>query len=146
MMENQKENDLFFVCSILEYIARKTKNKKKYIVEQIGKEKIKKIFDLAEIYHSENIEKVSDEIMKESNIKTGNYTLSLKEERPTFWEIGRVYQRLILKIDNNEETFIDNLYTVMTSWIILEIDHYESSLYFESPEYIYECYKAGKIL
>lgn len=145
-MEKQKENDLFFVCSILEYIARKTKNKKKYIVEQIGKEKIKKIFDLAEIYHSENIEKVSDEIMKESNIKTGNYTLSLKDERPTFWEIGRVYQRLILKMDNNTETFIDNLYTVMTSWIILEIDHYESSLYFESPEYIYECYKAGKIL
>ena len=128
MMENQKENDLFFVCSILEYIARKTKNKKKYIVEQIGKEKIKKIFDLAEIYHSENIEKVSDEIMKESNIKTGNYTLILKDERPTFWEIGRVYQRLILKMDNNTETFIDNLYTVMTSWIILEIDHYESSL------------------
>ena len=84
--------------------------------------------------------------MKESNIKIGNYTLSLKEERPTFWEIGRVYQRLILKIDNNEETFIDNLYIVMTSWIILEIDHYESSLYFETPEYIYECYKAGKIL
>ena len=51
MMEKQKENDLFFVCSILEYIARKTKNKKKYIVEQIGKGKRKKIFDLAEIYH-----------------------------------------------------------------------------------------------
>ena len=27
--ESQKENDLFFTCSLIEYIARKTKNTKK---------------------------------------------------------------------------------------------------------------------
>lgn len=27
--EPQKENDLFYVCSLIEYIARKTKNTKK---------------------------------------------------------------------------------------------------------------------
>ena len=42
MGEKEEENDLFFVCSLLEYIARKTKNKKKYIVEKIGKEKLLK--------------------------------------------------------------------------------------------------------
>lgn len=62
MGEPQKENDLFFVCSLIEYIARKTNNTKKYIVEKLGKEKIQKIYDLAEVYHSENIEKVSDEL------------------------------------------------------------------------------------
>lgn len=62
MGELQKENDLFFVCSLIEYIARKTNNTKKYIVEKLGKEKIQKIYDLAEVYHSENIEKVSDEL------------------------------------------------------------------------------------
>ena len=25
--ENQKDNDLFFTCSLIDYIARKTKNK-----------------------------------------------------------------------------------------------------------------------
>ena len=43
MSEKQSENDLFYVCSLLEYIARKTNNKKKYIVEHIGKEKINKL-------------------------------------------------------------------------------------------------------
>ena len=57
-MEPQKNNDLFFVCSLIEYIARKTKNTKKYVVEKLGKETINKIYNLAEVYHSENIEKM----------------------------------------------------------------------------------------
>ena len=97
MGEKQPENDLFYVCSLLEYIARKTNNKKKYIVEHIGKERINKLFNLAEIYHSENIDKVSDEIIKVSNIEKGNYKLNLIEDKPTYWDIGRVYQRLIIR-------------------------------------------------
>ncbi len=42
MGESQKQNDLFFTCSLIEYIARKTTNTKKYIVEKLGKENIKK--------------------------------------------------------------------------------------------------------
>lgn len=146
MSEKQSENDLFYVCSLLEYIARKTNNKKKYIVEHIGKERINKLFNLAEIYHSENIDKVSDEIIKVSNIEKGNYKLNLIEDKPTFWDIGRVYQRLIIMIDNNKETFINNLLKVMNSWIIEKIDDYNSNLYYENPGYIYECYMEGKIL
>ena len=44
MEEDQKDNDLFFVCSLIEHIARKTKNNKKYVVEKLGKENIKKIY------------------------------------------------------------------------------------------------------
>ena len=146
MGEKQSENDLFYVCSLLEYIARKTNNKKKYIVEHIGKERINKLFNLAEIYHSENIDKVSDEIIKVSNIEKGNYKLNLIEDKPTFWDIGRVYQRLIIMIDDNKETFINNLLKVMNSWIIEKIDDYKSNLYYENPGYIYECYMEGKIL
>ena len=31
-----KNNDLFFTCSLIEYIARKTKNTKKEVVEKLG--------------------------------------------------------------------------------------------------------------
>ena len=30
--EEQKENDLFFTCSLIDYIARKTKNKRAVVV------------------------------------------------------------------------------------------------------------------
>ena len=147
MGEPQKENDLFFVCSFIEYIARVTHNKKKYIVEKIGKEKIRKIYNLADVYHSENIDKITDEIVNGANIEKGDYKLKIHNNKPTFWEIGKVYQRLILMLSNYDQNkFIDVLFEVMTSWIIEKIDNYESSMYYETPEYIYECYKANKVL
>ena len=149
MGESQKENDLFFVCSLIEYIARKTNNTKKYIVEKLGKEKIQKIYDLAEVYHSENIEKVSDELIQEAKIENGNYDIISKCEYnvPTHWDIGKVYKRLIVMLCNNdEEKYIDTAIEVLTSWIIEKIDNYNSSMYYENPSYIYECYKEKKIL
>ncbi len=149
MGESQKENDLFFVCSLIEYIARKTNNNKKYIVEKLGKEKIQKIYDLAEVYHSENIEKVSDELIQEAKIENGNYDIISKCEYnvPTHWDIGKVYKRLIVMLCNNdEEKYIDTAIEVLTSWIIEKIDNYNSSMYYENPSYIYECYKEKKIL
>ena len=149
MGEPQKENDLFFVCSLIEYIARKTNNTKKYIVEKLGKEKIQKIYDLAEVYHSENIEKVSDELIQEAKIENGNYDIISKCEYnvPTHWDIGKVYKRLIVMLCNNdEEKYIDTAIEVLSSWIIEKIDNYNSSMYYESPSYIYECYKEKKIL
>lgn len=34
--EDSKLNDLFFVCSLIEYVARKTKNERKIIVNALG--------------------------------------------------------------------------------------------------------------
>lgn len=49
-------------------------------------------------------------------------------------------------IDNNHKNYIKNLIEVMSSWIILKIDNYNSSMYYENPIYIYECYKQNKII
>lgn len=146
--ELQKDNDLFFVCSLIEYIARKTKNTKKYIVNKLGMKTIKKIYDLAEVYHSENIDKISDEIIENANIESGEYdcVANCMYRVPTYWEIGKVYKRLIIMICKNEEKYIDTLTEVFNSWIIEKIDNYNSSMYYENPEYIYECYLEGKVL
>lgn len=146
--ETQKENDLFFTCSLIEYIARKTKNTKKKIVEQLGKNNIQKIYDLAEIYHSENIEKVADEFIEKADIKDGDYDniSGCKYNVPTYWDIGKVYKRLIIMVNNNENMYIDTLIEVLSSWIIEKIDNYNSSMYYENPDYIYQCYREGKVL
>ena len=148
MGEPQNENDLFFVCSFIEYIARKTNNKKSYIVKKIGKELLQKIYNLAEVYHSENIEKVSDEIIEQTKIERGNYDIigNCKYNIPTYWDIGKVYKRLILMVNNDEKEYINTLYSVLSSWIIEKIDNYNSSMYYENPDYIYECYKEGKVI
>ena len=148
MEEDQKDNDLFFVCSLIEHIARKTKNTKKYVVEKLGKENVKKIYELAEVYHSENLEKVSDEFIEKCKIVNSNYdTVSKCKCRvPTIWELGRIYQRLIIMVNNNKDEYIDTLLEILSSWIIPKIDNYNSSMYYENPDYIYECYIEKKII
>lgn len=146
MRESIKENDLFFACSLIKYIARKTKNTKKYIVQKLGKKSILKMYELAEVYHSENIEKVSDEFINISGIKIGSYdnVKDCKYDVPTYWDIGKVYKRLIVMVNDKEEDFVDTLIDVLSSCILEKIDNYNSSMYYENPSYIYECYVEKK--
>lgn len=148
MGEIQEDNDLFFTCSLIEYIARKTKNTKKCIVDKLGYEKIKKIYDLAQVYHSENIEKVADEFIISCKIEKGSYdkVAETQNKVPTYWEIGRIYQRLIKMVNSNIDEYINTAMDVLSSWIIEKIDNYNSSMYYENPDYIYNCYKEGYIL
>ena len=148
MGESKSQNDLFFICSLIEYIARKTKNTKSYIIEKLGKENIKKVYDLAEIYHSDNIEKVSNELIEKYKIEIGDYDIisRCKNKIPNFWELGRVYERLIIMINKNEDEYIETLMQVLSSWIIEKIDNYNSSMYYENPNYIYECFMQKKII
>lgn len=103
---------------------------------------------MAEVYHSENIEKVSDEFIDSCKIENGNYVIVAKAKYriPTYFEIGRVYKRLIVMINNNKDKYIQTLEEVMKSWIIEKIDNYNSSMFYENPDYIYQCYVEGKVI
>ena len=37
--EDKKDNDLFYICSLIDYIARKTKNVRSYVVNQLGRDR-----------------------------------------------------------------------------------------------------------
>lgn len=141
---SEKDNDLFYLCSLLEYIGRKTNNRKNYIIDKIGKEDLIKLFNLSSVLHTENIDKVSDDIIKKHNIQMGNYIIK-KNNMPSYFDIGKVYTNIIIHLSSKEE-YIDNLINLMKSWLIEEIDNYNSSLYYENTSYLIECYKEGKIL
>ena len=60
--EEKKDNDLFFTCSLIDYISRKTKNVRSDVVNQLGKKRLEKIYELADVYHVMNQE--SDSIYR----------------------------------------------------------------------------------
>ena len=41
--EARKDNDLFFTCALIDYIARKTKNTRADVVDALGKKRLDKI-------------------------------------------------------------------------------------------------------
>ena len=147
--EPQKDNDLFFTCSLIDYIARKTKNIRADVVNQLGKERLERLYDLADVYHCDNIDQVSDDFIEEAQIKNGTFDHvgECKYAIPSHWDIGKVYKRLIKQVAENENvSIIDALIKVYNSFISAKIDDYNSSVYYENPSYIFESYKANKIL
>ena len=147
--ESAKENDLFFTCSLIDYIARKTKNTRVKTVNALGKKNLEKIYDLADIYHSDNIDRVSDDFIREAGIRTGNFdnVAECKYAIPTHWDIGKVYKRLIKAVAECENIdVIDALLKVYNSFISSKIDDYNSSMYYENPSYLLECYLENKVI
>lgn len=146
--EDKKANDLFFTCSLIDYIARKTKNKRILIVQKLGKEKIEKIYNLADIYHSYNIEQVAGDFIEEveisegtfDNVKKCNYAI------PTHWDIGKVYKRLIMGVAATKNIGVmEALFEVYDSFICDLIDDYNGSFYYENPQFILDTYLSGKV-
>lgn len=146
--EDKKSNDLFYTCGLIEYISRKTKNKPSLVVKYLGKNCIAKIYDLADIYHSDNIDRVSDDLIEEHSIPNGDfYNIAACEYSvPTHWDIGKVYKRLILAVsDEAGDNVISTLMDVYSSQIVELIEDYNSSFYYDNPLTIFETYKNGCI-
>ena len=146
---SQNDNDLFFTCALIDYIARKTKNTRTDVVNRLGKEQISKIFELAGIYHCDNPERVCDDFIESAHIETGTFDniADCGYAVPSYWDIGKVYKRLIKMVAEDKKTdVIDALFEVYNSFISPAIDDYNGSFYYENPLFIFECYKAKKML
>ena len=147
--ESQEDNNLFFTCSLIEYIARKTKNIRSERVNKLGKDRINKIYELADVYHCDNIDAVSEDFINDANIVPGKFDniAVCGYAVPSHWDIGKVYKRLIKMVAKEEKIeIVDALIEVYNSFISFKIDDYNSSVYYENPNYIFECYKEQKMI
>ncbi|MDO4978185.1 MAG: hypothetical protein Q4E53_13095 [Eubacteriales bacterium] len=146
MMKNNSA--LFYTCSLIEYIGRNQKQKRSTIVEYLGRKTIKRIYDYADIFHCEPIEKTADDFVTRYNIPMGSFdnVTKCRYDVPDYWTIGEVYERLIEDIsDDNPDHIIDNIMEVYLSWINDRLSNYNTDLFYQSREYIRECYREGKI-
>ena len=146
--EDSKTNDLFFTCSLIDYIARKTKNKRSAIVNALGKTSVAKIYELADIYHSDNIDRVSDDFIESAGITEGDFDniSTAKYSVPSHWDIGKVYKRLILGIAKEKNMdIIDALFAAYNSFVSDKIEDFNSSFYYDAPQNILNAYLDGRI-
>lgn len=59
--------------------------------------------------------------------------------------IGKDYRRLVEDVQG-ENTIVDTIYNVFTSFISDAISNFNTSTYYSSREYLSESYKAGYLL
>lgn len=146
-MTAKERNDYFYVCSLIEYMARETKNHRGYIVEKIGETGIRKLLQDAEVNHCLSFEQVSDEIIAYYNIETGTFdTVSkCKYTVPSYLDIGKLYSIMIEDCAKEREE-VQELMQIFSSFISDEISNFNTDLYYQNPDYLECSYKVGKLL
>ncbi len=144
----KKNNDrLFYTCSLVEYIGRTVKRTRKDVTDFLGKDRIERIYNYADVFHCEPIEKVASEFIEECKITSGSFD-NVKHCRytvPDYWEIGEVYERLIEDVFS-DENILEGLWLVYHSWIDSHISNYNTDFYYQPRDYIAICYEEGKVL
>ena len=142
----KNNNDLFFLCSIIEYMARKTTNRRYDIVKQLNND-LQHIYDYADVFHCEPIAKVADDFIQKDGIINGDYDniSNCKYAIPDYWDIGEVFARLIEDC-YEDKNVINGIKEVYASWLADKILNFNSDLYYQPRDYIAACYKEGKLL
>lgn len=146
--EEITDNDLYFLCYMIERIARKLNQRNSYVVNHIEKEEWLRLISLASVLHCENPLKIQDEWIEEYHLEKGNFDITkvdsnLVEEIPSPTQMGKVYMRLILSTLQLEENYVDGLIRVYNDEICETIDNYNCSAYYEPSYVITRAYNDG---
>lgn len=146
-MGTKNNNDLFYTCSLIEFIGRMKKRSGRDVTEYLGIDNITQIYEYADVFHCEPIEKVASDWSEECHITEGDFdnVARCQYRVPDYWEIGEVHERLIEDSYEDYE-IIQGIWEVYHSWIEPHISDYNTDFYYQSRDYIAACYKKGEVL
>ena len=138
--ENISENDLYFVCYMIERVSRRIHQRNSYTVNKIKKNGLSRQLSLANILHCENPLKVEADWIDEYGLENGNFDITdvdpeLAGNIPKETQIGKVYKRAIAATMSSEEDYADAILRVYNDPLCKIIDNYNSSAFYE-PSYV----------
>lgn len=138
--EKIAQDDVYFMCYMVERVARKLHRHNNYVVNTIGKKELARLLSLANVLHCENPLKIENEWIEEYALKMGNFDIAdvdkdLVDEIPTATQMGKVYKRLVLDTLLPNEDYVQAMIRVYNDSICETIDNYNCSAYYE-PSYV----------
>lgn len=133
-------NDLYFVCYMIERVARNIKQRNRYVVERIGSAGLARQLSIAETSHCLNPDQVVNDWKEEYALSEGDVDVTIVDSEytdkiPSTTQMGMVYARLIDSISKQGLDLVQTIQNVYASPICDAIDNYNSSAYYE-PSYV----------
>lgn len=146
-MTEREKDDLFYVCSLIEFVGRKTKNQRSIVVNALGKKGLQKQLYDAQVNHCLSFEQVADEIIDYYKIPFGSFDTIFECEYsiPSVTSIGKLYSRMILDCAKPEEE-ITELINVFNSFISDKISDFRTGIYYQNMSYLECSYQEGHLL
>lgn len=132
-------NDLYFVCYMIERVARTIHQRNRYVVERMGYEGLLHELSIAETNHCLNPEQVVSDWIETYHWEQGGTDITVVDSRytdkvPTETQMGKVYARLILSVTQTDD-IPATIMQVYSSPICDVIDNYNTGAYYE-PSYV----------
>lgn len=146
--EEITKNDLYFMCYMVERVARKLKQHNAYVVNTIGEAEQRHLISVANVLHSVNPMQVEADWITEYNLQQGTFDITavdknLCEQIPAATAMGKVYMRLILATLQPDEDYVQGMRRVYNNPICEVIDNYNASAYYEPSYVIARAYNDG---
>ena len=141
-------DDLYFICYMIERVARQLKQRNKYVVNAIGADGFRHLLSCAQALHCENPLKVVSDWITDYALEEGNFDITdvdpeLAGVIPTELDMGAVYQRLIVDTLSSKEDYVDGILRVYNNPICETIDNYNCSAFYEPSYVIARAYQDG---
>lgn len=132
-------DELYFVCYMIERVARKLHQRNKYVVKKMGDEGLYHQLSVAQVSHCMNPEQVEDEWIRDYKMEAGGFDITnvdphYTDKVPSPTQMGKVYARLIASV-NHSDNMLKAIHQVYNSPICETIDDYNTSAYYE-PSYV----------
>lgn len=146
--EKITDNDVYYICYMIEKVARRLHQSNKYVVNMIGEKNLEHLLSVAEVLHCKNPLEVVDEWIKEYQMRDGNTDVTKVDREmvdviPTETQMGKVYQRLIYDTMQPGESEAKAIVRVYNNEICNVIDNYNCSAYYEPSYVIARAYQNG---
>lgn len=146
--EQISEDDLYFICYMIERVARRLHQPNRYVAESLGYDELFRQMSLASVLHCENPLKVEQDWIENNNLETGNFdVLDVREDLdvtiPSPTQMGKVYKRLILSTLAPGEDWVNALLRVYSNDICATIDNYNTSAFYQPSPIISQAYLNG---
>ena len=109
MAAKWKEDDLFYICTMIEYVARKTHNRSGDVVKYLSDRNLIHQLKVACVNHCLSFEQVCDEWIEEYGIAEGMHenTAVYRNPIPTETAVGRIYQERISDVMVSRERVVE---------------------------------------
>ena len=146
--EDIQSDDLYFVCYMIERVARHIKQRNKYVVNTIGKDELYHLLSCANVLHCENPLKVENDWINDYNLVEGSFDITSVDKElasiiPSSLDMGAVYRRLIEDTMSSKENYVDGIIRVHNKDICDVIDNYNCSAFYLPSYVIARAYQNG---
>lgn len=144
----KNDNDLFYTCGLIEHIGRMKKQPRGAVAAALGDNLLHRIYEYANVLHSDSIDHVAEEYCKLAGISEGDFdnVANCHYDVPERWAIAGVFSRLIEDVAAEGEDPVQVLQDVFSSWIVDAISNYNTDFFYQPRSYIAACYEAGEVL